>query len=95
MNDFFDNLGKCISDTMDDLGKRAEDTLEVQKIKNQIRGWKRENDRDYMDMGKILYERFRDGEEVDEKMIRFCEEIRTRNEHIEECMKQIERIKEL
>ena len=41
MNDFFDNLGKCIAETVDDLGKKAEDTLEIQKIKNQIRGWKR------------------------------------------------------
>lgn len=95
MNDFFDNLGKCIAGTVDELGKKAEDTLEVQKIKNQIRGWKRENDRDYIDMGKILYERFQNDEELDEKLVRFCEEIQKRDEHIEECIAQIERIKDL
>ena len=95
MNDFFDNLGKCIAETVDDLGKKAEDTLEIQKIKNQIRGWKRMNDRDYIDMGKILYERYKDGEEMDEKVVRFCEEIQKRDEQIKECIDQIERIKDL
>ena len=95
MNNFFDNLSKCIADTVDDLGKKAEDTLEIQKIKNQVRGWKRENDRDFIDMGKIIYERFQDDEELDENLVRFCEEIKKRNQQIEECVEQIERIKDI
>ena len=46
MADFFDTLGQRISDVASDLGKMTEDTLEIQKIKSDIRGLKRANDRD-------------------------------------------------
>ena len=32
MEDFFGNLGKRITDTVEEIGKKAEDTLEIQKI---------------------------------------------------------------
>ena len=31
MSDFFDTIGKRISDTVDDLGKKAGDTIDIQK----------------------------------------------------------------
>ena len=37
MADFFEQLGKKISDVAEDFGKKTEDTLEVQRIKSQIR----------------------------------------------------------
>ena len=33
MADFFEQLGKKISDVAEDFGKKTEDTLEVQRIK--------------------------------------------------------------
>ena len=36
MADFFEQLGKKISDVAEDFGKKTEDTLEVQRIKSQI-----------------------------------------------------------
>ena len=36
MSDFFDTIGKRISDTVDDLGKKAGDTIDIQKKKNEI-----------------------------------------------------------
>ena len=41
MSDFFDTIGKRISDTVDDLGKKAGDTIDIQKKKNEIYGLKR------------------------------------------------------
>lgn len=38
MSDFFDTIGKRISDTVDDLGKKAGDTIDIQKKKNEIYG---------------------------------------------------------
>ena len=40
MADFFEQLGKKISDVAEDFGKKTEDTLEVQRIKSQIRSMK-------------------------------------------------------
>ena len=53
MDDFFSTLGKRISDTVDEFGKKAEDTLEIQKLKGDIYSLKRENSRDFADIGKI------------------------------------------
>jgi len=93
MDDFFGNLGKRISDTVDEFGKKAEDTLEVQKIKNQIRIMNRGNERDFIDMGKMVYEKFKENEIVDMDLVTFCEEIEKRDEEIEKCEQNIARIK--
>ena len=45
MSDFFDPIGKRISDTVDDLGKKAGDTIDIQKKKNEIYGLKRDSER--------------------------------------------------
>ena len=62
MAGFFDDLGKRLSETANDLGKKAEDTLEIQKRKSDIRFLGRANDRDYMDIGKIIFEKYRNGD---------------------------------
>ena len=50
MADFFEQLGKKISDVAEDFGKKTEDTLEVQRIKSQIRSLDRANERDYIEI---------------------------------------------
>ena len=54
MADFFEELGKRISDVASDLGKKTEDTIEIQKIKGEIRSLKRANDRDLKDLGSMV-----------------------------------------
>ena len=46
MSDFFDTIGKRISDTVDDLGKKAGDTIDIQKKKNEIYGLKRDSEQE-------------------------------------------------
>lgn len=65
MSDFFDTIGKRISDTVDDLGKKAGDTIDIQKKKNEIYGLKRDSERDMTEIGRLVYERFKQGEVVD------------------------------
>ena len=36
MSDFFDTIGKRISDTVDDLGKKAGDTIDNSRKENEI-----------------------------------------------------------
>ena len=64
MSDFFDTIGKRISDTVDDLGKKAGDTIDIQKKKNEIYGLKRDSERDMTEIGRLVYERFKQGEAV-------------------------------
>ena len=93
MDDFFSTLGRRISDTVDEFGKKAEDTLEIQKLKGDIYSLKRENSRDFADIGKKVYEHFKNAEEVGEEYLSFCEEIEKREEKIQELNRTISRIK--
>lgn len=92
MAGFFDDLGKRLSETANDLGKKAEDTLEVQKRKSDIRSLGRANDRDYMDIGKIIFEKYHNGEVVDADMAALCEAIDQRNEEVTRIQAEIDRI---
>ena len=58
MSDFFEDLGKKLSDAAAEIGKKTEDTLEIQKMKSDIRSLNRGNERDYIDIGKLVYERY-------------------------------------
>ena len=96
MSDFmgrFEKFGKAFSNTVDELGKKAEDTIEIQKIKNQMNQMKRANERDFVDVGKIIYERYKNGDPIDEEFVGFCEEIAKRDEEITGCEREIARIK--
>lgn len=88
-----EKFGKVFAETVDEVGKKAEDTIEVQKLKSQINSMKRYNDRDLSDMGKIIYERYKAGEEVGEEFKNFCEEIETREVETEKLENEISRIK--
>ena len=92
MAGFFDDLGKRLSETANDLGKKAEDTLEIQKRKSDIRFLGRAHDRDYMDIGKIIFEKYRNGEVVDADMAALCEAIDQRNEEVTKIQAEIDRI---
>ena len=77
MADFFEDLGKRITDAASSLGKKTEDTIEIQKLKSDIRSLKRSNDRDFPDMD----------------LITFCESIEKRDEEIEKKEEEITRIR--
>lgn len=61
MADFFEDLGRKISDVANDIGKKTEDTIEIQKLKSDMRTLRRANDRDLMDMGRMVYDKFVQG----------------------------------
>jgi len=93
MADFFSVLGKKISDVAEDLGKKTEETVEVQKIKSDIRSLKRANERDFIDIGKMVYDKFHDGEISDIDYVTLCEAIEKREEEIERQEEEVKKIK--
>ena len=99
MADFFEQLGKKISDVAEDFGKKTEDTLEVQRIKSQIRSLDRANERDYMvsafGMCCGYYEKFKAGEVADLEYIALCESIEKREEEAVQCQEEIRKIQEV
>lgn len=104
MAGFFEDLGKFISEkaevvskktgeVVDVVTKKTEQTVEVQKIKNQIHVMERNNERDYIDIGKIVYDKFKNGEGADADYIELCDAIAEREVEIAKAKKNIARIK--
>ena len=85
---------KKITEVADDLGRKAGDTIETQKIKSQIRSLKRANERDYLDIGRMVYEKFQDGELFGTDYITICEAIEKRSEEIERKETELDKFKE-
>ena len=94
MTDLFGNLGKKLAEVANDVTKVTGDTLEIQKLKSDIRSLKRGNERDYMDMGKYIFDKFQKNEIIDTDLIALCEAVEKRNEEVEKIEVEIARIKE-
>ena len=109
MGDFFgklENLGKIISkkaeevskktgEVVDVVAKKAEETVEITKIKSQIGTMERNNERDYKDIGKMIFERYKKGEVVDNEFIELCEAISEREDSIRKAKEEIANLKGL
>ncbi len=104
MADFFSNLKKNLTETAeivakktgevaDVVAKKTEQTVEVTKIKNQIRTMEKNNERDLLDMGKMIYESFKKGEEVCDCFKELCEAIVEREAAIEELNEEVAELK--
>ena len=93
MADFFEDLGRKISDVANDIGKKTEDTIEIQKLKSDMRTLRRANDRDLMDMGRMVYDKFVQGEISDLDYVAVCESIEKRDEEMKKIAEEIQHIK--
>ncbi len=90
-----ENLGRTLSDTAEAVSKKTKEEVEVQKIKSQIRGMERSNERDFQDIGKMIYDKFVKGEVIDTEFVELCEAIQGREAAIEEATKKIAGLKGL
>lgn len=93
MSDLFEDLGKKISEVATDIGRKTEDTIEIQKRKSQIHTMKRAQERDLLDIGRMIYDKFQKGEVADTDCITLCEEIEKRGSEIAEQEEEISRIR--
>ena len=93
MSDFLEDLGKKLSDAAAEIGKKTEDTLEILKLKSDIRSLNRGNERDYIDIGKLVYEKYQNGEVVDGDISVLCEAVDKRDIQIGELKAEIVKIR--
>lgn len=107
MADFFgnlENLGKIISkkagevsdkagEVVDVVAKKAEETVEITKIKSRISTMERSNERDYKDIGKMIYEKYKKGEPTEDEFVELCEAIAERNAGICDAREEIAHLK--
>lgn len=89
MKDFFEDLGKRLGETAETVTSKAGDAIEIQRLKAQIRGLARENAVDLMELGRAVYNKYKDGEAVEEQAQGLCEAIRDREESMQGYEKKI------
>ena len=82
-------------EAVDVISKKAEETVEITKIKSQIGTMERNNERDYKDIGKMIYEKYKKGEVVDDGFIELCEAISEREDSIRKAKEEIAKLKGL
>ena len=75
------------------VANKTEQTVEVQKIKSQIHVMERNNERDFTHIGKMIYHKFKKGEDIDAQYAELCEVIAEREACIEESKAEIAKIK--
>lgn len=93
MKDFLEGLGKRLAETAEVVSNKAGEAVEIQRIRNQIHTMSRSNDRDYRDIGSMIYDKYKAGEVIDPEMACICEEIAKREEVAAELEKLLADVK--
>lgn len=73
--DFFDELSDTITRTTKDLSKKAGQIYETQKIRSKISSEEQMIQKLKADIGNVIYEKYKDGAEIEDGLKGFCEEI--------------------
>lgn len=73
--DFFDELSDTITRTTKDLGKKAGQLYETQKIRSKISSEGQMVQKLKADIGNVIFEKYKEGADVEESLKGFCEEI--------------------
>ncbi len=88
----FNEVTQKVKDVAGDIRDKANDTLDKSRIRSQIHSLQRDNDRDYMQIGKMVYEKYKNEESVDGDLTDLCSAIADRDEQIEEQQGEIDKI---
>ena len=84
MNDVFEDLGKKIGETAEAVTNKASEIIELRKIKNQMNTLRKSNSRDFTDLGKMVYAKYKTGGTIDADSMALCEAISERIAKISE-----------
>lgn len=92
MKDFFEDMKKMVTETVDTVSNKTGEMIEVQKLKNQIRSIENEKRRDFAELGMKLYQKYEDGEILEPEFMELCDSIKDRAEKIKDLEKDLERV---
>ncbi len=75
MEDFFEDLGNTLKKTAETVEKKTNEFIGIQKLRSRITACERKTERDFRDLGEIVFRRFVDGEAMDGEISDICDEI--------------------
>lgn len=85
----FDDISKTISDAAEAVGKKTEAFIKIQKIRGQMHAAKHLVEKNYKDLGEIIFRRYAAGEAVDEEVAIICEEVSQINANLAELREEL------
>lgn len=74
---FFESLGNAISDVGKSVSNKASEVVEVNKLNNKISEKKKEISSSYEEIGKLVFEKFKSGVEVEDEFKELCTKLTT------------------
>ena len=87
--DFFGNLSKTLKKTVDTVGKKTDEFVEIQKIRTRQHALEDQIEKNYQDIGQIIYNRYLNGEAFDENLAGFCKDITDLEKEIADCKEDV------
>ncbi|MCI5648113.1 MAG: hypothetical protein MR332_01560 [Fusicatenibacter sp.] len=87
--DFFGSLGKTLKKTVGSVGKRTDEFVEIQKIRSRQHSLEDQEEKNYQDIGQIIYNRFLNGEAFDETVAGLCRDIIQLEKDIAACRDEV------
>ena len=88
-NDFFENLGKTLSETAKSMGEKTDEFIAVQKLRSQQSSLESEVKNSYKTIGEMVFQKFVNGEAYSEEIADVCREIMQLQSEIAECKERI------
>ena len=82
--DFFDELGENISKRAKDVSEKVSNAYETQRVRGKISNEEHAAEKLMTDIGRLVYTKFTEGQEVDSEFASICEEILSHEQAIEE-----------
>ena len=74
-NDFFEHLGKTLTNTAKNVGEKTDEFISVQKLRSQQSTLEGRVDKDYRLIGELVYQKYVGGEPYSEDVAAVCREI--------------------
>lgn len=88
-DDFLKNLSKTFRETMGTVGKKTDEFVEIQKIRSRQGQLESRIENSYLEIGRKIYCRYRNGEAFDEQTAGLCQEILHMEKEIAVCKEQV------
>lgn len=87
--EFFENLGKTLSETAKSVGEKTDEFITIQKLRSQQTSLESEVKKNYRIIGEMVFQKFVEGEAYCEEIAEACREIMQLQSEIAECKETI------
>lgn len=90
-----DNITKKVTETARAAARKSGDLVEVTKLYMSIGAEEDKIDKVYVQIGKVVYERYTEGKAIDEELKILCEEIKGYMDNISDMKQKIFELKKI